>query len=268
MGATGAKRRVYITGITGKIGRVLGRELGQEYDIAGNSRSGTPVDGATVAKGDVLDRSFIRSQLSGVDTVIHLAADPSPRATWESISANNINGAYEVFEAARLGGVRRIIFASSNHVTGILTEQAVDMDTTVPIRPDSYYGLSKAFGEALGRYYHDRYGLSVLNFRIGWIPGELSEEALIERFKDRGDAYPLMWLSPGDCVRAHRAGIEAPDSLGYGTYYIMSRNRDMLWDMQNAREELGYDPQDDLGEIFDRHGVPYNFRIPREGLGG
>lgn len=208
------------------------------------------------------------SQLQGCDTVIHLGADPSPRATWESVLENNIDGTHVLFEAARLAGVGRVIFASTNHVTGILTEQALPMDPNVPVRPDSYYGVSKALGETLGRLYSDRYGLSVLNFRIGWIPGEKSDRELIELFKDREDAYPLMWLSPRDCIQAHVKGIEAPASLKFGIYYIMSNNRDMLWDLQNARDEIGYTPQDDLGATFDRFGLPYNFRRPRIGLGG
>src|SRR5690606_15664015 len=129
------------------IGRLLARELSSSYRIKGNSRSGTPVEGAEVAQGDVTDADFLRDQLEGVDTVIHLAADPSPRASWESVLSNNIDGTYKLYEAALETGVRRVIFASTNHVTGVLTEQAVDMDTTVPYRPDSYYGISKATGE-------------------------------------------------------------------------------------------------------------------------
>ncbi len=77
-----------------------------------------------------------------------------------------------------------------------------------------------------------------------------------------------MWLSPGDCIQAHRCGIEAPDELKFGSYYIMSNNRDALWDMTNAKEELGYEPQDDLAALFEKYGEPYNFRIPSGPWGG
>ncbi len=262
------KRSVYITGVTGRVGRILAGALKDEYVLAGSSRRGTPVPGVSVASGDTRDQAFLQAQLQGCDTVIHLAADPSPKATWKSVLENNIDGTHALYVAARLAGVSRVIFASTNHVSGILTEKAVTMGAEAPVRPDSYYGVSKAFGEAMGRYYSDRYGLSVLNFRIGWIPGEKTEQELIDLFKDRKDAYPLMWLSPDDCIQAHVKGINAPDSLKYGTYYIMSNNRDLIWDMTNAEEDFGYRPKDDLGAIFDRFDVPYDFRIPRNGLGG
>jgi len=261
-------RNIYITGITGLIGRYLVAGLSGEYKIRGNSRSGSPVEGAEVARGDVRDLEFMRRQFQGVDTVIHLGADPSPRATWESVLHNNIDGTQKVYEAARLAGVRRVIFASSNHATGILTEKAVDMGPDTPFRPDSYYGISKAAGELIGRYYSDRYGISVLNFRIGWIGPWKTDEEIVNNFKGQKSAYPLMWLSRRDCVEAHRRGIEAPDSIKYGTYYIMSNNKGMLWDMSNARAELGYEPKDDLAEIFAKFGLPFDFRIPTEGLGG
>lgn len=262
------QKTIYITGITGTIGRILATGLQERYRVRGNARRAADVPGAEVAVGDVSDGAFMREQLEGVDTLIHLAADPSPWADWSSLLTSNIDGTYQVYEAARLAGVERIIFASTNHVTGILTEQVVDMDVNVPVRPDSLYGVSKSFGEALGRYYSDRYGLSVLNFRIGWLIGERPDDEVVAFFKDRRDAYPLMWLSPRDCVHAHVCGIEAPRELRLGTYYIMSNNRDMLWDMENAREELGYRPQDDLAVLFDKAGVPYDFRIPSGELGG
>lgn len=256
-------REVYITGVTGTIGRYLAEDLSSSYRIRGNSRSGAPVKGAEVARGDVRDLDFMTKQLEGVDTLIHLGADPSVRATWDSALNNNIDGAQKVYEAARLAGVKRVIFASSNHVTGILTEKVVDMDADTPMRPDSYYGISKAAGELIGRYYSDRYGISVLNFRIGWIGAWQTDEEIVNRFKGIKNADPLMWLSRRDCAQAHRCGIEAPREIAYGTYYIMSNNKDMLWDLTNAKKELGYEPQDDLAELFARFGEPYDFRIPR-----
>src|SRR5690606_38664691 len=122
------RRVVYITGVTGNIGRVLAQGLAGEYELRGNSRSGDPVEGVRVAKGNITDGEFMRRELEGVDTVIHLAGDASPRASWQSVLENNIDGTYQVYEAARLAGVRRIIFASTNHVTGILTERAVEID--------------------------------------------------------------------------------------------------------------------------------------------
>lgn len=262
------RRTVYITGIGGNIGRTLVEGLKDRYRLRGCNLDPVELEGAQVQQGDIRDAAFMRRELEGVDTLIHLAANPSIWAEWDSVLTTNIDGTYQVYEAARQAGVRRIIFASTNHVTGILTEKAVDMDPTVPIRPDCLYGVSKAFGEALGRFYSDRYGLSVLNYRIGWFPEPKEPREVVEFYRHRQDAYPLMWLSVRDAIHAFQCGIEADPELKFGIYYIMSRNRDMLWDMSNAEKELGYRPQDDLGALFDQFGVPYNFRIPREGLGG
>ncbi|HEX6972102.1 MAG TPA: NAD(P)-dependent oxidoreductase [Limnochordia bacterium] len=249
------QRVVYITGITGRIGRSLVRALRDEYDLRGSSLEGGSLPGARVRAGDITDGDFLRREFHEVDTVVHLAADPSPTAPWSSVLKNNIAGTYEVYEAARVAGVRRIVFASTNHVTGILTERWQPMGPDVPVRPDGYYGVSKACGELLGRYYGDRYGLSSICLRIGWYIGD-DEEKIIRTFAPRRDAYPLMWLSDGDLVRLFRCAIEAQDIL-FGIYYGMSNNRHMLWDITNARAELGYEPQDDLAELFARHGLPY-----------
>lgn len=249
------KRVVYLTGITGNIGRCLCRGLAGEYRLLGSSRRGGEVPGAEVAAGSVADGAFLREQFKGVDTVLHLGADPSPSASWPSVLENNIAGTYEVYEAARLAGVKRIVFATTNHVTGILTEQWTPMGPDAPVRPDGFYGVSKAFGEALGRYYADRFALSSVCLRIGWYMGD-DEQTVVKTLAPRRDAYPLMWLSGADMIRLFRCSIEARDIL-YGIYYGMSDNRDMLWDMTNAREELGYEPQDDLADVFARHGVPY-----------
>ncbi|MCX7016016.1 MAG: NAD(P)-dependent oxidoreductase [Candidatus Sumerlaeota bacterium] len=263
------KRVVYITGITGIVGRALVDGLKEEYILKGASRRGTPVEGAEVFKGDVADRDFIRGQFQGVDTLIHLGADPSTRAEWDSVLRSNIIGCYEVYEAARLAGVRRIIFASTNHVTGVYTEQLRDMTPDDPVRPDSLYGVSKAFGEALGRFYSDCHGMSVLDFRIGWLPHRMEEEEMV-RYLIRLSGWNglTMWLSARDCVAAHRAGIEAPDALRHGCYYIMSNNYGMLWDLSNARRDLNWEPKDDLRELFRKHGVPYNLHLSKRVSGG
>jgi NAD+ dependent glucose-6-phosphate dehydrogenase len=258
------KRVVYITGITGIIGRILVEHLADRYCLRGNSRSGTTLAGAAIVAGDISDADFMREQLQGVDTLVHLAGVSNPRADWEDVLSSNIAATYVVYEAARMAGVRRIIYASSNHVTGILMEKRVPMTVDSPVRPDGFYGVSKVFGETLGRLYADRYGISVLNLRIGWVTGETDPTRTVEFFSQMRNIewrrpYPWMWLSVADCVRAFQCAIEAPPTIDFGTYYVMSANRGSLWDMSNTRDDLGYIPQDDLAALFDQFGVPYDF---------
>jgi uronate dehydrogenase len=163
---------------------------------------------------------------------VHLAANPSTRASFEETLRTNIVGTYHVFEAARQEGVGRVVFASTNHVTGMYERAGALVLPNLPPRPDSYYGVSKAYGELLGRYYHDLYGLAVICLRIGsFLPQPRDVRGL------------STWLSPRDMVQLVWRSLEA--SVTYGVYYGISGNSRRRWDITNAREELGYDPEDD-----------------------
>ena len=185
-------------------------------------------------QGDVTDLEFARRALAGCDACVHLAAIPV-EDTFENILHANLRGTWTVFEAARLEGCPRIVYASSNHATGYypITERITPEE---PVKPDTYYGVSKVFGEALGSLYHDKFGLRVACIRIGGA-----------RPKPLDDRDLSIWLSPGDLGRLVTACLTAPD-LGFAVVYGASNNTRGWWDLDSARR-LGYEPQDDA-EIY------------------
>lgn len=230
------RRRVLITGATGGVGRHLVAGLGEEYDLVQHGRTPrTEEQKGALREADLESFEQVRALMDGVDTVVHLAGAASPESDWEAVLGANIVGLRHVLEAAREAGVRRIVFASSNHAMGMYDrhEQWPVYPTDIP-RGDSLYGVSKIFGEALGRFYHDEHGLDFLALRIGWVtenPLESTEEIL-----------RAMWLSPADCVRVVRCAIEA--EIRFGLYYAISDNPDRRWSLTNTALELGYRPQD------------------------
>jgi uronate dehydrogenase len=189
-----------------------------------------PGTGEEFIPGDVTDLAVVRQAISGCDACVHLAAIPV-ESTFEKILHTNIQGTWTVFEAARLEGCGRVVFASSNHATGYYGIQD-HIGPDDPVRPDSYYGTSKVFGEALGSLYHHRYGMRVACIRIGSaLPRPVDERHL------------STWLSPGDLARLVTACLISPD-LGFAIVYGASANRRGWWDLEPGRR-LGYEPQDD-----------------------
>lgn len=225
--------RVLITGAAGGIGRVLRRGLAGRYDLLRLSDVaplGDAAAGEELFTADILDLAATEATMAGIDCVVHLAAVPVEDA-WEGVLSLNIIGTCNVFEAARRAGVRRVVFASSNHVVGYYRREQV-LDTSVLPRPDSRYGASKVFGEALGRLYADKHGLSVACLRIG-------------SFRNRPeDARQLAtWISHRDTVQLVRRCLEAPD-YHFLVVYGVSANRRARW--SNAGLEwLGFRPEDD-----------------------
>ncbi len=245
------RRKVNITGISGGIGRCLASALAGDYQLHGYDLRPLHDSNVPVTLGDLRNQAKLERAFEGTDTVIHLAGDPSPQASWESVLPHNIEGTYHVFEAARIAGVRRIVFASSNHVSGILTHGGRKIDTCTPVAPGNLYGVSKVFGEALGRQYSHAHGLSVLCVRIGWF---IDADHLLAHMRARGGINDSlgMWLSENDCARLFRACIEAGDKR-FGIYYGTSANTGSLWDLSNAREDLGYEPADDIATHLQKH---------------
>jgi nucleoside-diphosphate-sugar epimerase len=240
-------KNVLITGHTGNIGQVLTSGLAPQFTLygldidAGDSANLKKTFIADISDYDALANAF--RQMGPVDAIVHLAGDPSVGASWESVLKNNIIGTRNVYEAAREFGVRRVVFASSNHVTGAyegippkLHEQdeyeVVSVDD--PIRPDSYYGTGKAFGEALARQYYELHGLQSICLRIGSLLGDDDPT--------RGGRSRRTWLSHRDCVQLVRLSLLA--EVEFGIYYGVSDNDGRYWDITNARRELGYAPQD------------------------
>jgi NAD+ dependent glucose-6-phosphate dehydrogenase len=234
-----SRKRVLITGAAGRIGSSLAESLKDRYELRLHYHHTVPAQPpvSDIHIADVANYDEIAPAMQGMDAVIHLAADPSVQATWESVRDRNIIGTYNVYESARQAGVTKIIFASTNHVMGMYDrDRQWPIYVTQPPRPDSLYGVSKAFGETLGRHYVDRYGLSIICLRIGWF---------LERPKDEIGLW--MWLSPRDCAQAVWRAIESP--LSYGVFYTISRNTRRHWDLTETIEKLGYQPEDDA-EIY------------------
>jgi nucleoside-diphosphate-sugar epimerase len=203
--------------------------------------------------GDMTRRDRVQPAFRGMEAVIHLAADARVSAPWASVLQANVGGTVNAFEAAREAGVRRVIFASSNHVVGMYENDepyasivAGDYEgleparlpligADAPIRPDGPYGAGKAFGEAAGRYYADVHGLSVVCLRIGTVNAS-------DRPKDPREFATL--LTHRDLVHLIRRCLDVPE-LPFGVFYGVSANTWRFWDIDGARQVLGYEPQDD-----------------------
>jgi NAD+ dependent glucose-6-phosphate dehydrogenase len=252
-------KKVVVTGMAGQIGGIIRRFLGEKYDLSGVDRA--PVEDCPSVVADLSDLGAIRPAFDGIDTVVHLGADPSPRAPWESILENNIVGTRNVFEASRDAGVKRVIFASSNHVVGFYplkqdpykavyegrlgeVRRPFPMLGAEALRPDSLYGVSKAFGESMGSYYHDQYGISVICLRIGWVmtPDDPTFSA----------PSLSLWLSHRDAAQLIERSIDAPASVGFAIVHGMSKNSLRIWDIETVRDTIGFDPQDGAGEEWER----------------
>ncbi|MFJ3230487.1 NAD-dependent epimerase/dehydratase family protein [Streptomyces sp. NPDC086787] len=229
-----APRTVLLTGAAGTLGTLLrsglpryGHEL-RLFDVR-------PVEGEPDAiTADLSDRAALRDAVRGVDAVLHLAGI-SLEAPFESVVRANIEGTYNVYEAAREEGVSRVVFASSNHAVGFTpaprgTDPLIPADT--PHRPDTFYGLSKAFGEDLAQLYWDKHGLETVSVRIGACRPEPADVRMLS-----------VWLSPADCLRLFHAALTAED-VGHTVVHGSSANTRAWWDLSSARA-LGYEPRDD-----------------------
>lgn len=233
------KKRVLITGAGGRIGRDLAQRLQDRYHLRLMYHSAPPdtAPSAETVTTDIADLEAIQPALSEIDAVVHLAGEPDPLASWEAVLEANIIGTRNVFEAARRAGVTRIVFASTNHVMGMYDrDRAWPIHAEQPVRPDTLYGVSKAFGEALGRFYADQYGIGVICLRIGWMLAE-----------PRDDIARWMWLSPRDCAQVVWRAIES--DIPFGIFYAVSANADRHWDISDTMEHLGYRPQDDADQV-------------------
>src|SRR5690606_9304961 len=233
------KLKVLITGAAGNIGQCLRKGLKGRYALlrlADIAEQAPAEHNEEVVQMDLRDMASIEQCMEGIDCVVHLAGIASAES-WDKILPMNIEGCYNLFEAARRQGVRRVVFASSNHAVGYHRRERF-IDNTVQPRPDSRYGISKVFGEAVGRMYADKYGLSVACLRIGTFrtPDRPSESRQL-----------LTWISHRDMAQLVRCCIEH-ESYHFVVAYGVSNNLRSRWDNSNVKF-LDYHPQDD-SEIF------------------
>ena len=243
-----AGRSVLVTGMSGLIGRALRKQLEGRHDLRALNRSA--VEGLPCHRADIADLGAIAPAFAGVHTVVHLAAQVG-NPGWEAVQRHNIAGTYNVFEAARQAGVKRVVFASSGAtVSGIeadkpyaeLVAGRYEGLTSWPmlthlssLRPSGLYGVSKIWGEALGRHYSDSHNMSVLCVRIGRVHAE-------DRPMSPRDFS--VWCSQRDIVRLLDRCVDAPETLHYDIFFGASRNKWGYRDLDHPRAVLGWEPVD------------------------
>lgn len=243
-------RTVLLTGAAGGLGTLM-RGLLPAYGYELRLFDMNPIEGDPGAiTADLADKEALREAVRGVDAIIHLAGI-SLEAPFEKILRANIEGMYNLYEAAReewgaggppAAGRGRIVFASSNHAVGF-TPRPLDGDRLIPIdtprRPDTYYGLSKGFGEDLAQLYWDKHGIETVSVRIGSCFLEPTSVRMLS-----------LWLSPGDGARLFHAALTA-EGVGHTVVYGSSANTRLWWDLSTARA-LGYEPQDDSEQFAEK----------------
>ena len=224
-------KTILLTGARGGVAGFLRSELHGRYRLRLSDLS-EPDDlqaGETAVAADLRDPAALEKAVDGVDGIIHLGGQ-SVESSWQVIRDVNIDGTYNLYEAARAAGVRRIVYASSNHAVGFYPRSET-LDHGCYPKPDSRYGLSKVFGEALASLYADKYGVETLCIRIGNTAPEPRDFRILS-----------IWISPRDLAQLVSIGLESPD-IHFEIVYGMSDNQRAWWDNDNALR-LGYRPRD------------------------
>lgn len=232
--------KILVTGAAGGIGTRLRKLLKGVYPSIRWSDIRKPADltaDESFMAADLSHLAEVESIVAGVEGIVHLGGF-SLEAPWQTILNANIVGCYNLFEAAYRAGVKRVVFASSNHAVGFYP-RAKRIGINMAVRPDSRYGVSKAFGEALGALYADKHGLRVTCLRIG----NVGDAPLDQR-------RLAIWLKPEDLVALIRIGLEHPD-IRYEIFYGASDSAAGWWDNSNARR-FGYHPQGKADEFHDQ----------------
>lgn len=243
-------KKVLITGMSGLIGGVLKERLLQagDYELTALNRRG--VEGVRTVRADISDLESISPAFEGQDTVVHLAAYLGSQ-DWEGQHASNVLGTYNVFEAARRAGVKRVIFASSGNAirgferippysdiaAGNYDEVRPDFRrlTHHDVRPEALYGAAKVWGEALARHFSDDYGMSMICVRIG---------SVTQGDRPRTMRENAIYLSQRDVATHLKACIDAPGDLKFDVFFAVSNNKWNYRDLTHPKEVLGWEPED------------------------
>lgn len=238
----GVRRRVLVTGAAGRIGSYFAEHSHSKYDLRLMIMEGddpSKISGfGEVVTCNLLDLPRLKEICKGIDTVVHMAGDPNPAATWQELLDANVTGTYHIFVAAKAAGCRRVIHASSIHaVSGYPAD--VQVKTSEPVNPGDLYGVSKCFGEALGRYMAEKEGLSVITLRIGAF--QPVEAARDESSLGMLDAF----VSHRDLNQLINRSIDV-ENLKFAIFHGLSNNRFKRLDISDARELIGYAPEDDF----------------------
>ncbi|MDO3412718.1 NAD(P)-dependent oxidoreductase [Saccharibacillus sp. CPCC 101409] len=233
------KKKLLITGAAGKVGWSIARKLREtgRYDIVATDLEEDAE--RDIASLDVTNAEDVRRLAEGVDTILHIGWAEDDEDFLGKVLPVNVTGAYHIYEAARENGVRRVVFASSNHATGFY-RAGENVEPEDPYRPDSFYGLSKCYIELLGRLYADKHGISSFNVRIGNYPGNrppASRRAL------------KIWISERDLASLFACCVEADPKIDFLSLYGTSANSDNYYDIAYLKDLIGYEPQDDAAEL-------------------
>jgi nucleoside-diphosphate-sugar epimerase len=259
--------KVLTTGAYGLIGNLVYAHLAaqpERYDAYGSARRlqpsvrvqtmpFTPIPEEKMRLADISDFEAVQQMAAGMDVIVHMAASPDGNAPWETVLQSNIIGSYNIFEASRLAGVKRVVYASTNMVVfGYMGDpfyqsafangfENIPADAWPTIRHDqptrstTYYASSKVFGESLAHMYAHVHKMSCLVIRIGWVTDD---------DKPSGRGGRLLWCSHRDIIQLVERCINAPDSLRFDVFFGQSNNPYNFVDIQHPRDVLGYEPQD------------------------
>lgn len=232
MNPPGKFYRLLLTGAAGGLGKVLRerlKPLATVLRVSDIADLGPAQEGEEVVPCDLGDKAAVQALLDGVDAIAHFGG-VSVEGPWDPILNANIVGVFNLYEAARKHGVKRVVYASSNHVVGFYRQdQRIDADD--PMRPDGLYGISKCFGESLSRFYFDRHGIETVCLRIGSSFPEAKDRRMLKT-----------WLSYDDLVQLVTKSLLTP-SVGHTIVFGASRNEGLWWDNRKAAH-LGYEPKD------------------------
>tara|TARA_B110000438_G_scaffold293180_1_gene332605 strand:- start:7733 stop:8494 length:762 start_codon:yes stop_codon:yes gene_type:complete len=252
-------KKILITGGSGLIGTVLNNHLKENYDVS-NLDIKKPSDSSQKTFiGNINKIEDLQIASKNKDTIIHLGAVISVNSNWKEVLDNNIESTRNVYESAKINGVKKVIFASSNHAVGLFENDSpykeivsgkynnIDPDTikrideNVPIRPDSYYGVSKSFGESIGRYYFETYNIQSINLRIGTVQKIDTPKSSIRHYST--------WLSHRDISQLVEKSII--HEVGFEIFYGVSNNKWRIWDISNAYKKISYMPIDNAETFRD-----------------
>jgi len=239
------KKKILVTGATGNIGKYVSEQWKDRYEqvlmVHSDKHKSEVEKFGKVVQSDMSDIEELCHLFEGIDTVVHLAGDASPEATWESVLNTNMKGTYNIYIAAKKANVKRVIYASSIHAISAypIDRQVRESD---PVNPGDIYGVSKCFGEALGRYFATQQGLSNMCLRIGaFQPPESISDPMESLW------MATSWVSHRDLAQLLELCIENKN-IHFGIFNALSNNRGNVMDISLAKQLLGYNPEDDFSK--------------------
>lgn len=230
-----SKKKILITGAGGRIGSVITPMLSNTYNLRLlDTMKLKPHKKEEIVTGDIRDSTFLKSTMEDVDAIIHLAAIPDEDDFYTKLMPINIEGTYTLLETARRCGVKKVVLASTCQIA-FGYPNSTFVTTDMAVRPVNLYSCTKIFGEAVGRYYSDKFGMSVICLRIGYFQNYDSEFLQDSEVRKK-------WCSPKDLVQIIEKSIDS--KLKYGVFFAISNNKDRVWDIEDAKQKLNYDPVD------------------------